>query len=1026
MASAVIPMISSTCRLEESSLVASAIAQPASRVRMTSFSGHQQRIQWRNATWHQIHPQIGFSSSSNHIARRRNLVSKSNSFYQRAGVEHRSASAEANAVVRGCHHDDQVGRQSCWSHQTSGGIGVPFTTSQPRARSLHRRRILRVAAAEWNPFSSPLDDLEAPSNGAAVRSMGGIIDVELIKDDDEEVNEHNGKSSHQFPPEEPREEKADKASVNLGPTTGGLSNGANSGGFPNLSSNVGAVNGRARNGEMNGLVRMSSLEKGGGLGGEQAQRDEKGGGQKEKVQTGKPTKEEKAFWKLLEKELSIFLMLDADEEKDEDEDNDNDELPGYQQRFDARKAVRMAAAKFQQADDLDLWRVALKLRDLLDKPVLDTKKGTALLLEMNDKMGIDSVEEAFEEMAAAFGEAMQEEMEESIKGRFPSSSSPFSRSGESAFRTTSGASKRKAAGGSLSGSVKTNEDGEMPVRYRHQQQRKQQEMDRLQLEFKTGFISKIHPRFQKGSEQSFKVPNPVQPGSKSREGFFEAPVPTDADSADIVELKRELNFLVTDAAGLAAEGKVTAVEELLDANLEAVEEQLRGAVVGVEQAFMLHCLSGIAMKMGSQGAKDLVNKTAEVTMRLEAEHPSLWEVLFELGNNYTDLELLPEARQFYELSDKALADKEETLTIVKQRSWTLQSLAAMCIKTDDKPGALSALQRLLAMWERGAGEESPSVAMCLRHIGALLTQMGSLDEARRTFNRAANITSALEGARGPNWGVQLIYDGDLEQKCGNISKAIGLWQKGLQVIDEQPFEERDLELYDATCENLIGLFEKMARIPDLQETMEKRLAAFEARILKREEAHAGPPRETVRDSDSSASVIVLALLYLNMANHYIERGMWARAVGVLHRMECHVDKYDVLEEKYRLMMFKFLTACYEKSGELKSAEKYARAFFNSASESASPDRSAHLIHAASSLATILERQGRLQEAEKLFLRNLMSIERERGSDHPDFAVAASMVLNVASKMGGRTHLVQSLQAQVDRILEAHPELLEGS
>eukprot|EP00271_Cylindrocystis_brebissonii_P017204 TRINITY_DN436_c0_g2_i1.p1 TRINITY_DN436_c0_g2~~TRINITY_DN436_c0_g2_i1.p1 ORF type:complete len:462 (+),score=76.74 TRINITY_DN436_c0_g2_i1:334-1719(+) len=42
MASAVMPMISSTCRLEESSLVASAIAQPASRVRMTSFSGHQQ------------------------------------------------------------------------------------------------------------------------------------------------------------------------------------------------------------------------------------------------------------------------------------------------------------------------------------------------------------------------------------------------------------------------------------------------------------------------------------------------------------------------------------------------------------------------------------------------------------------------------------------------------------------------------------------------------------------------------------------------------------------------------------------------------------------------------------------------------------------------------------------------------------------------------------------------------------------------------------------------------------------------
>jgi tetratricopeptide (TPR) repeat protein len=173
--------------------------------------------------------------------------------------------------------------------------------------------------------------------------------------------------------------------------------------------------------------------------------------------------------------------------------------------------------------------------------------------------------------------------------------------------------------------------------------------------------------------------------------------------------------------------------------------------------------------------------------------------LFEqMGNLFNGMDLLAEARMFYELAlaacelQAAACDLPgaETARTGEQTSrqilFLLQKLVGLHYNLGDLDTARGQLERVLEIDRQLFGDNHPKLAADLASMGSVLKQMGRLEEARGCFEQAVEIDGASLNWDNPRQAANLTALADIHRRLGAPALARPLLDRLLE-IDEKTF-----------------------------------------------------------------------------------------------------------------------------------------------------------------------------------------------------------------------------------------------
>ena len=116
----------------------------------------------------------------------------------------------------------------------------------------------------------------------------------------------------------------------------------------------------------------------------------------------------------------------------------------------------------------------------------------------------------------------------------------------------------------------------------------------------------------------------------------------------------------------------------------------------------------------------------------------------------------------------------------------LNNLGKVLMDRGELEGALTHVQRALAIHEKVYGPDHPSVSASLNSLGQILILMGNLDEALPHVDRALAIDEKVYGPNHPLVAVSLSNLGQISTSSGNLDLAQRYFRRAL-AIDEKVY-----------------------------------------------------------------------------------------------------------------------------------------------------------------------------------------------------------------------------------------------
>jgi len=218
-----------------------------------------------------------------------------------------------------------------------------------------------------------------------------------------------------------------------------------------------------------------------------------------------------------------------------------------------------------------------------------------------------------------------------------------------------------------------------------------------------------------------------------------------------------------------------------------------------------------------------LRRAAEILEARGGETPELGETLTDLGNAYTELGRLDEARDHHERAlriateqlgethpgvasamtglalaydelgrtDESYPLYESAVTIFKEAlgPWhpsvatALNNYAGVLYAKGDYADALEKFERAAAIWEAAYGPEHPDVALTLGNIGLALEGLGRVDEAIEHHERALELRTAAWGPEHPDVAISLRNLGDLYWYRERYSEAKTQHERAVKVLE---------------------------------------------------------------------------------------------------------------------------------------------------------------------------------------------------------------------------------------------------
>ncbi|KAL3681915.1 hypothetical protein R1sor_024871 [Riccia sorocarpa] len=447
-------------------------------------------------------------------------------------------------------------------------------------------------------------------------------------------------------------------------------------------------------------------------------------------------------------------------------------------------------------------------------------------------------------------------------------------------------------------------------------------------------------------------------------------------------VEKELEELYEEVGRMIEEGDEENARDVIEANYEAVLEQLEEGICGVEQGAMLDILAQLYMDMGDfECAEVLLDQAKELLDDIRSPHKLLDNVLEHVGSMYTGIGKPEEGLPFYlrSLSIQEGVYGMDSPLLVR----TILGLAKTYRDLEDGSKSIEQYQRALVLSESSRTQNSEVIILILTHLGHTLLEEDRLQEAEMTLRRAVMVTENAYGARDGRVGVATCALARAKSGGGEIDEAVRLFQRGLQLMEDCPRFSPEDPVVESVRTDLAEILNVIGRETEAQALWEENLRVKERELGKND--------------------VQLVPHLNNLATSYAHSQLFDKCEPLLRRsLKLMTNHFGPKAPQISIALELLATALHH-LGRGFEAEPLAREALAIREAHYGPDHP-NTGQACNCLAAVLHGLDKDSESE-MYLRKVLRIqEKELGPDCPEIMLTLELLVMLLDKQGRQDEL----------------------
>ncbi|XP_071711330.1 uncharacterized protein [Rutidosis leptorrhynchoides] len=289
-------------------------------------------------------------------------------------------------------------------------------------------------------------------------------------------------------------------------------------------------------------------------------------------------------------------------------------------------------------------------------------------------------------------------------------------------------------------------------------------------------------------------------------------------SGDDFEMK--LEELLSEIKSMIRMGNKGDAIDLLEANYEAVKEQMDAGGKTVEEAAILDVIALGYMAVGDFKMVDSVlNMLNGIVHDLRDDQPLLEAILTHMGSMYSAIGSF----------ENSMLSYKRVLEIIERNhgsnsTYLVLPLLGMaksygCAGRASK--AIEIYHRTISIFESYFGAESNELVVPLNALGNILIEEGKAEDAECAFMRVVEIYTKLYGKDDKRVGIAMCSLANAKCAKGDAESAIKLYSNALQVLEHSDGINLDDSLLEKTRVDLAELLHVVGREKEGRKLLEE-------------------------------------------------------------------------------------------------------------------------------------------------------------------------------------------------------------
>ncbi|KAI3756941.1 hypothetical protein L6452_04473 [Arctium lappa] len=289
------------------------------------------------------------------------------------------------------------------------------------------------------------------------------------------------------------------------------------------------------------------------------------------------------------------------------------------------------------------------------------------------------------------------------------------------------------------------------------------------------------------------------------------------------DLETQLEELFSEIKSMIRMGNKDDAVDLLEANYEAVREEMIAGGKTVEEAAILDVIALGYMAIGDfKMVESVLNMLDEIVHDLREDEPLLDSILTHMGSMHSALGSFENSMLLYkrvlEITERNHGVNSTSLVMPLLGMGKALGSAGRATK------AIDMYHRAISILESNMGAESKELVVPLNALGNLLIEEGKAEDAGTAFLRIVGIYTKLYGKDDERVGMAMCSLANAKCAKGDAEAAIDLYRNALQVLEHSESMDLDDNILEKTRIDLAELLHVVGREKEGRQLLEECLS----------------------------------------------------------------------------------------------------------------------------------------------------------------------------------------------------------
>lgn len=289
------------------------------------------------------------------------------------------------------------------------------------------------------------------------------------------------------------------------------------------------------------------------------------------------------------------------------------------------------------------------------------------------------------------------------------------------------------------------------------------------------------------------------------------------------DFETNLEELFSEIKSMISIGNKSDALDLLEANYEAVREQIVAGRKTIEEAAILDVIALGYMAIGDFKMVDFIlNTLNEIVHNLRDDEPLLGSILTHMGSMHSALGKFENSMVFYnralEILERNHGSNSTSLVM------PLLGMGKALGSGGRAKKAIDIYHRTISILESNMGTESMELVVPLNALGNLLIEEGKAKDAESYFMRIVGIYTKLYGKEDERVGMAMCSLANAKCAKGDAEGAIDLYWSGLRVMEQSENMNLDDSVLEKTRVDLSELLHVVGREKEGRKLLEECLS----------------------------------------------------------------------------------------------------------------------------------------------------------------------------------------------------------